>query len=83
MEQSQKTPTRKKFLFWGVAIFSSFTALKFLPGYKKKKTEPAKTVKMLSQDGKLVEVDIEKLSCGTRKKITDEQLKKWVSKKSI
>jgi hypothetical protein len=36
---------------------------------------------MLTQDGKLVEVDVEKLYCGKRKKISDEQLKTWVNKK--
>ena len=38
-------------------------------------------VKMLTQDGKLVEVDADKLFCGKRKKISDEQLKNWVNKK--
>jgi len=83
MEPTQKTPNRKKFLFWSATIISSLTLLKFLPGYKKKISEPGKTVKMLSQDGRLVEVDMEKLSCGTRKKINDDQLKTWVNKKSI
>ena len=39
------------------------------------------TVKMLSQDGTLIEVDASKIGCGKRKKITDEQLKNWVAKK--
>ena len=78
MEQLQKTSTRKKFLLWGATVLSSLTVLKFISGSKKKKTE---TVKMLTQDGKLVEVDAEKLFGGKRKKITDEQLKNWVNKK--
>ena len=45
-----------------------------------KKKEKKNTVKMLTQDGKLVEVDADKLYCGKRKKISDEQLKNWVSK---
>ena len=78
MEQ-QKTPTRKKFLLWGAAILSSLTVLKFIPGIQQKKKKD--TVKMLTQDGKLVEVDADKLYCGKRKKISDDQLKSWVSKK--
>jgi len=79
MEQSPKTSSRKKFLLWGVSVLSSFTLLKFISGGKQEKT---RTVKMLTQDGKLVEVDKELLASGG-KKITDEQLKGWVNKKSI
>lgn len=78
MEQHQKISSRKKFLLWGVTVLSSLTVLKFTSGSKKKKSD---TVKMLTQDGKLVEVDAEKLFGSKRKKISDEQLKNWVSKK--
>jgi hypothetical protein len=78
MEQTPKTTSRKKFLLWGTSVLSSLTLLKFISGNKEKKT---KTVKMLTQDGKLVEVDAGKLPGGKRKKITDEQLKTWVNKK--
>ena len=78
MEPLQKASTRKKFLLWGAAVLSSLTVLKFIPGNKQKKKE---TVKMLTRDGKLVEVDADKLYCGKRKKISDDQLKSWVSKK--
>jgi hypothetical protein len=54
-------------------------------GFKKPEqlaaTEKKETVKMLTQDGILVEVDAEKLYCGKKKKITDDQLKNWVTKK--
>ena len=78
MEQSPKPSTRKKFLLWGAAVLSSFTVLKFIPGNKQKKTE---TIKMLTQDGKLVEVDITKIGCSNRKKISDDELKTWVTNK--
>jgi hypothetical protein len=39
-------------------------------------------VKMLTQDGVLVEVDISKLSQKTGVKISDNQLQNWVNKKS-
>ena len=79
MEQKTKISSRKKFLLWSAAVLSSFTLLKFIPG----SSEPEKkeTVKMLTQDGKLVEVDISKRIYGERKKINDEQLKNWVAKK--
>ena len=85
MQQTDKTSSRKKFLVWGAAVFTSLTAFKLFAGSKKPAPstdgkKPA-TVKMLTQDGKLVEVDAEQLYCGKRKKITDEQLKNWVNKK--
>ena len=85
MQQTDKTSTRKKFLLWGAAVLSSMTVFKFMTGSKKPNhlagIEKKETVKMLTQDGKLVEVDVEKLYCGKKKKITDEQLKNWVTKK--
>ena len=77
--QNQQSTSRKKFLLWGAAVLSSLTVLKFIPGSSKPKKK--ETVKMLTQDGKLVEVDISKRIYGERKKINDEQLKNWVAKK--
>lgn len=76
MEQPQKSPTRKKFLLWGAAVLSSLTFMKFFSGRKEKKNE---TVKMLTQDGKLVEINSELLA-SSRKKISNEELQKWVKK---
>jgi hypothetical protein len=78
MEQDSKISSRKKFLLWGAAVLSSLTVLKFIPGKTEKKKE---TVKMLTQDGKLVEVDITNRLYGKRAQINDEQLKNWVTKK--
>ena len=78
MEQKPETSSRKKFFLWGLGILSSITAFKLITPANKKK----ETVKMLTQDGKLVEVDKDLLASGG-KKITDEELKGWVSKKSI
>lgn len=85
MQEPDKKSSRKKFLVWGAAVLTSLTAFKLFAGSKnatrsqtEKRTE---TVKMLTQDGKLVEVDVEKIYCGKRKKISDEQLKTWVKKK--
>ena len=76
MEKEMDKPSRKKFVFWGIGILSSLTVLKYLtPATKKKK----KTTKMLTQDGRLVEVD-ENIICSIKRKITDEELKTWVKK---
>jgi len=78
MEQSPKTSNRKKFLLWIASVLSSLTLLKFIPRNKPKETE---TIKMLTQDGKLVEVDVTKIGCSNRKKISDDELKTWVTNK--
>ena len=83
MEQQQKTPTRKKFLLWSAALISSVTFLKFFTGSKKSSlknaSDDAKTVKMLTQDGRLVEID-KKLLASSGKKITDKELENWIKK---
>jgi hypothetical protein len=76
---SEKTNvSRKKFLFWGIGITSLFTIPAFLR--RSKKASQPKTVKMLTQDGRLVEVDIEKLS-SKKEKIRAEDIHTWVDKK--
>ncbi len=83
MEPSQKSPSRQKFLLWGAVAFCSATVLKFMPGAKKKKII---TVKMLTQDGKLVEVDKDLLVSAGKKvipgKISESDLKQWVKNKT-
>lgn len=71
--------SRKKFLLWGAALLGSIGLLKYIN--RKPAEEKKTTVKMLSQDGRLVEVDISQINCETRKKVTDEELKNWVAKK--
>jgi len=78
LTEQPKSNSRKKFLLWGATVLSSLTVLKFISGSKPKKRE---TVKMLTRDGKLVEVDREKIIGSKRKNISDEQLKNWVHKK--
>ncbi len=78
MPTSQKDPSRKKFLLWAAAVLSSATVLRFFSAPKK----PVKsdTVKMLTQDGRLVEIDKSMLASGG-KKISNEELKQWVKNK--
>lgn len=78
MEVPQKPPpSRKKFLLLGIAAFCSATILRFIPNRKVKKNSA--TVKMLTQDGKLVEIDRNLLG-PAGKKISDKDLQQWVKK---
>jgi hypothetical protein len=81
--QQPTTPTRKKFLLWSAVILSSATVLKFFTGSKKPKLiaegKNKGKVKMLTQDGKLVEIDKEMLVSGG-KKISNEELQQWINK---
>jgi len=83
MEKDKTMPSRRKFVL-GFGVLSVLLAIGL--AITRKKTivscdpEPAKkTIKMLTQDGKLVEIEEDKLM-GQRKKITDEELKSWVKK---
>ena len=84
MNNDSKIQSRKKFIGISLTAAAMFAAFRFLIPEKK---EPSKTVKMLTQDGRLVEVDTkkilesERLLCLKGKKISDEQLKNWVYKK--
>lgn len=75
METEKKYPSRKKFILTGVGTLAFFGSLKLFFG--KKKNKP---VKMLTQDGRLVEVDpelIKKLG----KKVSNEEIHHWITTK--
>lgn len=76
MEKTTGTPSRKKFIYWGAAIFSSFAFLKFWNTSKKEKTE---TVKMLTQDGHLVEIN-KNILPSKSKKVSVDELHDWVKR---
>jgi hypothetical protein len=82
MDQPTKTSSRKKFLTWGITALSAFTLLKNFSGTKKE-IEKKETIKMLTQDGKLVEIDADKIYSSKREMISDKQLKNWITKKKI
>ena len=72
-----KTSSRKKFLFLsGVALLSA-TAWRMLPSLRKRKSGK---VKMLTEDGTLVEIDA-KLAAMSGKKISDADLQQWIKNK--
>lgn len=77
--ENTKPVSRKKFVVWGVGILSALTAVRYFWSGPKKQIR--QTTKMLTQDGKLVEVDVTNLGCGKRKKISDDELKTWVKNK--
>jgi hypothetical protein len=79
--------SRRKFV-WGVAVVSVCTSLAVFAGKLLPKRKsiiscgPAsekKMVKMLTQDGRLVEID-ESLITAKRKKISTGELQNWVKK---
>ena len=75
MTTENKNQNRRKFIVWGVVSAALLTAAKFILPSKKK----PETVKMLTQDGKLVEVDIAVLP-SKKKKITNGELQNWIKK---
>lgn len=76
MLPEKKSPDRRKLLVWGAAILSGLSLFRWMMP-KEKKTE---TVKMLTRDGKLVEVE-KRLLTGKKAKINDKELLSWVKKK--
>jgi hypothetical protein len=78
MDNDNKIQTRKRFIFLGITAVALVTVFRFfIPGKKKK----AATMKMLTQDGKLVEVELSKLS-RKKTKIKDAEIHTWVKRKS-
>lgn len=75
MTNENKNQGRRKFIAWGVASAALLTVVKFILPAKK----TPETVKMLTQDGKLVEVAIASLP-PQKKKITNGELQNWIKK---
>ena len=75
MTTENKNQSRRKFIAWGVASAAVLAAFKFITPSRKKPT----TVKMLTEDGKLVEIDIASLP-SSKKKITNGELQNWIKK---
>jgi len=80
-----ETPTRRKILY-GVGVLSILAAIstffRFPIAVKKNaiacKPE-SKKIKMLTQDGRLVEID-ESLVTANKKKISNKELQHWIKK---
>ena len=77
MINNKKIFSRKNFLTWGIAI-SSVLAVPSIFRAKKKGT---KKVKMLTQDGRLVEIDQENIPI-KKQKIKSADIHTWVNKRN-
>lgn len=75
-----KTVSRKKFLAWSMGISSLLAVPAFLKFSNKKKKQSA-TAKMLTQDGRLVEIDVANIP-SKKKKIKTADIHAWISKKT-
>lgn len=76
MQANESKIARRKLVSW-LGVLSLFTmAGAIINPWKNKKP---KTVKMLAQDGKLVEIEASYLAVN-RKKISDKELQNWVRK---
>jgi hypothetical protein len=84
METNQKDSTRRKFLWGGLGVLSTIPVLRFIIPKKQKTaiscSPAATTTKMLTEDGKLVEVDISKIR-KTGVKVSDKDVITWVKNK--
>jgi hypothetical protein len=78
MNNSPKPNSRRKFIALGVVAAGVLSAFKFLRPASAV-AEKKQTVKMLSQEGKLVEVDVAALK-GAKKKVTNNELQNWIKK---
>jgi hypothetical protein len=81
MQNVEKT-SRKNFVARGLGLAALLMAAALPFVHRKKAKKKSKTVKMLTEDGRLVEVD-ESLLPPARKKVTNSELKGWVKKKQI
>ncbi len=87
--ENNNDTTRRKLIIWGglgsIAMFFSGLKISRLISAKNEAiscgTVTAKTTKMLTQDGQLVEVDISRISNKKKSRVTTSQLKTWINKK--
>ena len=84
METNQKSSSRRKFLWGGLGVLSTLPVLRFIIPKKQTAAIPcspaATTTKMLTEDGKLVEVDITRIK-KTGVKVSDKDVITWVKNK--
>jgi len=81
MQSTPKPASRKKFLWWGTALLAGAAAFRWMPFGKTRKPTAGSTAKMLTQDGKLVEID-SRLIAGSGRKISNKELQNWINKET-
>jgi hypothetical protein len=74
-----KNLTRKKFLAWSVGLSSLLAVPAFLK-FAGRRENKSTTARMLTQDGRLVEIDVANIP-SKRKKVKDAELHNWISRK--
>lgn len=90
METPKQPSTRKKFLLWSITTLGTATLLRFVKGGREKPIKPTQiqpksnTIKMLTQEGILVEIDRKHLVPAGKNndKISIDELKEWIKKQS-
>jgi hypothetical protein len=83
MEKEKKQLSRKKFLSWGFGLTSVLALPSILWGKKPSPQPSGKKVKLLTQDGKLVEVDESVLKAKTQnKKASNKEIFNWMDNPS-
>lgn len=78
MLRKTKNISREKMIFWGIGLASLLAFPSFFRSPGKKKA--SQKVKMLTEDGKLVEIDVVNIP-DKRKKISQADIHTWISKK--
>ena len=76
----EKDVSRKKFIAWAVGLGSLAMVPAFFRSRPVKKNKPG-TAKMLTQDGKLVEIDIANIP-PKKKKLGKADIHKWIRKRN-
>ncbi|HET9055341.1 MAG TPA: hypothetical protein VFN30_00705 [Chitinophagaceae bacterium] len=76
MDKKLNKSSRRKLIQWGAGLFAGLAMFRFLFPLKKSK----QTVKLLTHEGKLVEVDVERIK-KTGKKVTNNEIHDWVKNK--
>lgn len=79
--ENEKEVSRKTFVTWGVGVLSVFSAARFF--FKSTPNTTKTTVKMLTEDGRLVEVDEEILKAASKnQKASNQQIFDWMKNPS-
>jgi hypothetical protein len=80
MQSLKSYLSRRKFTLFGLGMLSSVSVFGIW-SFTKKEPETGKknTVKMLAQDGTLVEVDASLLSAN-RRKVSNDEVQHWIKK---
>lgn len=76
MSAGNKNVSRKKFLLWGIGISSVLSVPALFRLRSSKKEE--KTTKMLTKDGRLVEVRVSDIPTKKKKKVDDKEILTWL-----